>query len=86
MLHCGHICPRLCHPYSHDKLQCFKSCNKKHEKCNHRCTKRCFEECGNCEIKVEKKLPDCGHIIEVIFLYIIFIIYPFIIGIMLYES
>lgn len=30
-LDCGHICPRFCHPYPHDQLECHKPCNRLHE-------------------------------------------------------
>eukprot|EP01114_Cavostelium_apophysatum_P012330 TRINITY_DN2745_c0_g1_i2.p1 TRINITY_DN2745_c0_g1~~TRINITY_DN2745_c0_g1_i2.p1 ORF type:complete len:1671 (+),score=513.90 TRINITY_DN2745_c0_g1_i2:432-5444(+) len=60
VLACGHICPRFCHPYTHDLLQCTKPCIRKHEACGHSCTKRCYEPCGECTLLVEKQLP-CGH-------------------------
>jgi len=60
-LACGHTCPRFCHPYSHDQLECNKVCTKKHEGCGHPCTKRCFEDCGPCQVLVEKLDEHCGH-------------------------
>jgi len=57
---CGHVCPRLCHPYTHDKLLCQAPCARRHIECNHLCERRCFEECGLCLIMVDKDLP-CGH-------------------------
>jgi len=60
LLDCGHICPRFCHPYSHDLLECSKPCNRNHSNCNHPCTKRCYQPCGNCEMIVTKQLK-CGH-------------------------
>ncbi len=60
-LQCGHNCPRRCHPYSHDMVQCTMPCNRKHESCQHACQLRCFEECGNCLQPMDKALP-CGRI------------------------
>jgi len=63
-MECGHVCPRFCHPYAHDQLQCVKACNKKHPNCNHPCLKRCSEPCGVCTTIIDKTLP-CGHIDKV---------------------
>ena len=37
---CGHVCPRLCHPYTHDKLLCQAPCTRKHLECDHLCERR----------------------------------------------
>src|SRR4051812_15280804 len=38
-LDCGHPCPRKCHPYSHDQLECVKPCQRI-SSCGHPCNKR----------------------------------------------
>ena len=63
-LKCGHACTLACHPYDRDHVEfrCQKPCEKKRTRCDHTCPKRCWEVCEqNCEIKVEKQLPICGH-------------------------
>ncbi|KAH3744627.1 hypothetical protein Pelo_13974 [Pelomyxa schiedti] len=59
LLECGHVCPRMCHPYSHSTIPCTQPCTRTME-CGHTCTKLCSEECGGCEVLVGKKLK-CGH-------------------------
>ena len=63
-LKCGHACPLACHPSDRDHVEfrCQKPCEKKRARCDHTCPKRCWEVCEqNCEIEVEKQLPNCGH-------------------------
>ncbi|KAK4944466.1 hypothetical protein LTR10_016140 [Elasticomyces elasticus] len=43
-LDCGHPCPLLCHPYSHDKVQCPEDCMKKLP-CSHGCDRKCSQPC-----------------------------------------
>lgn len=67
-LECGHACPRICHPYDRDHklFQCQKRCNKKLS-CRHQCRRRCYDctnKCGPCLEMVEKRVQECGHIIE----------------------
>ncbi|KAM4740439.1 NFX1-type zinc finger-containing protein 1 isoform 2-T2 [Anableps anableps] len=63
-LDCGHVCPRVCHPYDpeHKKFNCTKKCEK--ILCNegHRCTRLCHQVCPKkCPVKVEKIIPHCQH-------------------------
>ena len=63
-LKCGHACTLECHPYDRDHVEfrCQKPCRNKRARCDHTCPKRCWEVCEqNCEIEVEKQLPNCGH-------------------------
>ena len=63
-LKCGHACTLECHPCDRDHVEfrCQKPCRNKRARCDHTCPKRCWEVCEqNCEIKVEKQLPICGH-------------------------
>ena len=63
-LKCGHACTWECHPCDRDHVEfrCQKPCRNKRARCDHTCPKRCWEVCEqNCEIKVEKQLPICGH-------------------------
>ena len=64
-LKCGHVCPRLCHPYDmeHQNHSCRKQCTKTLP-CGHQCTRKCYEcaeGCQGCKIIVPKRMPDCGH-------------------------
>lgn len=59
-LNCGHECTKVCHPYSHDGIKCWKPCARDHVGCGHKCPKTCYEECGKCCIPIEKTL-GCGH-------------------------
>ena len=65
-MNCGHKCELLCHPFTHERLQCLRPCERKFP-CGHSCStgavgkqKLCFEDCGECTILVKKKL-ECGH-------------------------
>ncbi|XP_046846173.1 NFX1-type zinc finger-containing protein 1-like [Xenia sp. Carnegie-2017] len=63
-LDCGHACPQMCHPSSHDNYKCMKPCRRNVADCEvlgHQCTKLCHEICDqNCKYPVEKRL-NCGH-------------------------
>ncbi|XP_075033777.1 NFX1-type zinc finger-containing protein 1 [Mixophyes fleayi] len=63
-LDCGHVCTRMCHPYDqeHKEYQCIKDCQKVLCDNGHRCKRKCFEPCGRCMEKVEKLMPNCGHV------------------------
>lgn len=41
---CGHVCPLVCHPYSHDDVKCFEDCHRDLP-CGHGCNKKCSEGC-----------------------------------------
>ena len=45
------------------QYRCTKPCARKNVGCkeDHMCTKKCYKECGACMIRVERKLPNCGH-------------------------
>lgn len=61
-LDCGHVCRLKCHVYdtSHEMYQCKAPCNKT---ClnYHTCANFCFEKCSDCEVKIPKLIPRCGH-------------------------
>ncbi|KAJ7332316.1 hypothetical protein JRQ81_014496 [Phrynocephalus forsythii] len=66
-LGCGHVCPRACHPYdpAHKEIQCLKPCQKVLCPEGHRCPRSCYKPCGDCQVKVPRTLPRCGHQQEV---------------------
>ncbi|XP_078092539.1 NFX1-type zinc finger-containing protein 1 isoform X1 [Mustelus asterias] len=66
-LDCGHVCTRACHPYDmeHKKFNCLKPCQKVLCNDGHGCAKSCFERCGKCQVKVDKVIPQCGHLQKV---------------------
>ena len=67
-LECGHACKRMCHPGDpeHKRYVCVEPCGRNIEGCTHSCSNRCSEPCQNrCLVKVEKKLPGCGHVVNV---------------------
>jgi len=45
------------------QYRCTKPCARKNAGCRgyHMCRKKCYEECGDCMIRVERKLPNCEH-------------------------
>ncbi|XP_052747658.1 NFX1-type zinc finger-containing protein 1-like, partial [Galleria mellonella] len=47
-----------------DDTPCRKKCARTLA-CGHHCKKLCFEECGNCNVKVTKVIPECGHEIKI---------------------
>ncbi|XP_077125746.1 NFX1-type zinc finger-containing protein 1-like [Ranitomeya variabilis] len=67
-LNCGHVCPLLCHPYDpqHENVVCRKPCPKRVCDNGHKCRKLCCDPCGKCEEVVQKQIPLCGHIQDVL--------------------
>ena len=68
-LKCGHNCSNYCHCNNdpeHLNFQCTKPCEKINPKCGHKCTKLCYQtdDCNSCKFKIEKLVPECGHIIK----------------------
>ena len=63
-LPCGHTCPLVCHGYDpeHKNIKCPKPCANIHSTCGHSCLKLCHEECGDCQVQVEKLVPECKNI------------------------
>ncbi|XP_022686760.1 NFX1-type zinc finger-containing protein 1-like isoform X2 [Varroa jacobsoni] len=61
-LKCGHVCTMSCHKHdaNHVEYKCLKACRRPRSECNHPCVLQCFEECGDCTVKVVKRLP-CDH-------------------------
>ncbi|KAK7877833.1 hypothetical protein WMY93_031505 [Mugilogobius chulae] len=47
-LDCGHVCPKVCHPY-----------DKEHK--DFSVLRNCYQECGDCKVLVEKIIPKCQH-------------------------
>ncbi|KAF2902959.1 hypothetical protein ILUMI_03228 [Ignelater luminosus] len=45
-----------------DEVECHRPCKKKLI-CGHVCKNKCYENCGNCQEKVQKLHPQCGHVI-----------------------
>ncbi|KAK6504315.1 hypothetical protein TWF506_002518 [Arthrobotrys conoides] len=43
-LACGHRCPRMCHPYDHERVSCEGQCRRLLS-CGHACHKKCSETC-----------------------------------------
>ncbi|XP_043566132.1 NFX1-type zinc finger-containing protein 1 isoform X1 [Chiloscyllium plagiosum] len=66
-LDCGHVCTRACHPYDmeHKQFNCLKPCQKVLCEDGHRCAKSCYEKCGKCQVRVDKVIPQCGHLQKV---------------------
>ncbi|XP_015239630.1 PREDICTED: NFX1-type zinc finger-containing protein 1 [Cyprinodon variegatus] len=63
-LDCGHVCPRVCHPYDpkHKEFNCTKKCEKILCIHGHKCTRLCHQTCPTkCPVKVEKIIPQCHH-------------------------
>ncbi|KAL3693267.1 hypothetical protein R1sor_006918 [Riccia sorocarpa] len=65
-LDCGHVCPRRCHPGSHDEVICPKPCMRR-EPCSwrcehHQCELLCHEICTRprCDAPC-KQVLSCGH-------------------------
>lgn len=70
-LPCGHACEKKCHSIDSRHEAQFKICSKQCEKqmhCeyNHQCAKMCHYaiECGRCKAIIEKRRPQCQHIVK----------------------
>ncbi|KAI5738736.1 hypothetical protein M8J77_010544 [Diaphorina citri] len=59
-LPCGHKQEGLCHL---DVMECLQPCDKTLE-CDHPCKKRCKDKCGDCNVLVDKIIPECGHTVN----------------------
>ena len=59
---CGHVCPKVCHPYDpkHKLIFCTKKCPKKCIE-GHQCTGVCSQDCPSCTVLVKKTMPWCNH-------------------------
>ncbi|KAJ8311089.1 hypothetical protein KUTeg_011358 [Tegillarca granosa] len=63
-LNCGHTCSKVCHTNDrdHEEYECRKPCPKNIcDNPEHSCTRMCYQECGDCMVKVNKRIPTCGH-------------------------
>ncbi|XP_046988818.1 NFX1-type zinc finger-containing protein 1-like [Schistocerca americana] len=58
-LSCGHTHQIHCSS-DPSEVKCRRNCKRTME-CGHKCHLLCFEQCGNCAVKVQKVIPDCGH-------------------------
>lgn len=82
VLPCGHEVDYVLCGTATEEVLCRESCPETHP-CGHACQRLCHEDCGECLVKVEKTLPDCGHVRQVIplfsfwFLDYISIIFPY---------
>lgn len=64
VLPCGHTSVNVpCHLPAGEFL-CNQKC-KKTLSCGHACQKMCSKPCGNCQVKVKKTVPECGHTIVI---------------------
>uniref|UniRef100_A0A6P7GQM5 NFX1-type zinc finger-containing protein 1-like n=1 Tax=Diabrotica virgifera virgifera TaxID=50390 RepID=A0A6P7GQM5_DIAVI len=59
---CSHLFKVACF-LDPDTILCEKPC-KKILPCGHNCKKKCEQPCGDCEVLVEKTVPDCNHVIK----------------------
>ena len=57
--HCEHTGGMPCH-MDPETYQCRRKCNRILP-CQHSCPNFCSEKCGDCMIRVERKLPHCEH-------------------------
>lgn len=46
-----------------DGIDCKMPC-KRTLGCGHHCKLKCYQPCGNCAVKVQKQIPECGHTIR----------------------
>ncbi|KAI8436677.1 hypothetical protein MSG28_010165 [Choristoneura fumiferana] len=60
---CTHKKRVACHQ-NVDATPCREKCARSLP-CTHFCKKLCFEKCGDCKQKTKKKIPGCGHEIEI---------------------
>ena len=64
-LECGHVCQLLCHPASHDLIQCRQACMKPRPTgCTHPCMKICGLPCGLCPVLISQERAQCKHVIK----------------------
>ena len=64
-LECGHVCQLLCHPASHDLIQCRQACIKPRPPgCTHPCMKICGLPCGPCPVLISQERTQCKHVIK----------------------
>lgn len=64
VLPCGHTAKNVpCHIPA-EEYQCQQKC-KRTLSCGHACKKMCNKPCGNCQVKVKKTVPECGHTITI---------------------
>ncbi|XP_070575232.1 NFX1-type zinc finger-containing protein 1-like [Ptychodera flava] len=65
-LECGHVCTLFCHPYdaNHEEYKCRKPCARTCDAGQHNCNLICYKDCGKCRIRVERTIPECGHVQE----------------------
>jgi hypothetical protein len=61
-LKCGHACTQLCHPDSHEQIQCWEPCAKTLP-CGHRCSRLCYQDCGQCDETIPY-VHTCGHTLQ----------------------
>jgi hypothetical protein len=68
-LHCGHICPRICHVYDkeHETVVCKEKCKQIACELGHRCEDKCHypDKCKPCAVLVNKIIPLCKHEIRI---------------------
>ena len=60
---CGHTNDVLCST-SVEEIVCSKKC-KRIMSCGHYCKKMCKDPCGDCQVVVEKIVPECQHKVKV---------------------
>ncbi|XP_049773523.1 NFX1-type zinc finger-containing protein 1-like [Schistocerca cancellata] len=58
-LNCGHTHQIRCSS-DPSEVKCGRDCKRTME-CGHKCRLLCFQPCGNCPVKVQKVIPECGH-------------------------
>ncbi len=62
-LPCGHTCAQKCHitDPAHTDYLCKKPCVHKCPE-GHPCPRPCHKECMPCKVKVNRQMPECGHL------------------------
>ena len=58
-LPCGHACQLMCHPFSHDIVNCRQPCGKTLT-CGHQCAEACAEVCA-CKVCTKGRTPAQGQ-------------------------